>query len=138
MFYTETEYDKNGNKVKETKFLIDGSVMNIVEYKYNQENRPIEKVERNEMYGTQTCTNWEYDAAGNMIRENYQDPERDFTHRYECSYDDKGNILTSTLYQGGSDFKVTRYEYDAAGNMIKKSNYFCSESGIEMPNGYIA
>lgn len=128
------------------------------EYEYDREGRVLRHIK----YYSNTMGRWEYeyDAAGNLTRENCYELEDDVVRywidyrvenadsgdemlrigsRYigegyltwENVYNSEGNKVETTYYgENKSVYLVIEYVYDAAGNLIKKV-YYDYESNIE-------
>jgi len=104
-----------------------GSDGYINQYQHNTQTPPIERTEYiNGNYCSRT--EYEYDADYNLTAEKVYDSS---DNMLECkTYDKKGNLTESKSYGGGEVYQCYGYEYDTAGNLIKKElEYGSSEGG---------
>ena len=85
--------------------------------------------EKTEYYNGNICsrTEYEYDADNNLKAENVYDSSNNILN---CEvYDKKGNVIESKAYGGGEVYQCYGYEYDDAGNLIKKELQYGSSEG---------
>lgn len=120
--YDEYEYDSQGNKIKETRYKPDGSVLECREY--NSYGNIIKWTLSNKI----TEWEYEYDNQGNKIKECVKDTEGNMQEGYKYKYDSHGNMTEATIFRKdwSDPDPITReyvYEYDSQGNMKKKTYY---------------
>lgn len=126
----EREYDDKGNIVKTvfTLYLTDGSEEKVEDtYEYDAEGREIKCIMIGSA-GWKSIAEYEYDENGSKIldretttyksgiEENY---ETKWIYEYE--YNEAGNIVKKAYFIEGNTSKKFEEEYDANGNMIKHS-----------------
>lgn len=99
----------------------------------SRESMPAETVEKNRsesadgpeefahVYEISGSYEYEYDSAGNQIKEIYYNAAGKVVYRYECEYDDAGNLTEEILYdEDGNTVGWYEIEYDDAGNPTKE------------------
>ena len=123
------EYDENGNLRVENTY----DTKNVLSSrdKYDENGNHIEE----EMFGyatypdgtkknTVTRYTWEYNEAGQMLKENFYGVDGNLWHYFVYEYDERDNLIKSTYYEGnGTMTYYSIYEYDEQGNIIKASTY---------------
>ena len=73
---------------------------------------------------------YEYDEAGNQVRETHFDDNKRIGYR-EQSYDEFGNCVEMRYYDASGTINgFTQYEYNAAGNITKSEYYSGDELSI--------
>lgn len=96
--YSIYEYDTNGDRVKSTHYLEDGT---IVEYWV-----------------------YEYDDNGNLVQETYYLADGSIVGYWIYEYDDNGYRVKMTYYNtDGTIGYYSVYEYDENGNRVKVTGY---------------
>lgn len=128
----ESEYDDKGNIIKEVSTGFDGSVITeTTEYEYQQDGTLGKTTLHRDGVHSDGGTfsvkeEREYDSNGNPILENnYSDGELEYYYKWE--YDADGNKTRREycwISNGESSFVNYTYEYDDAGNIVKKT---CSD-----------
>lgn len=120
--YTEYEYDSSGKLRKETCFNAETSVINSISYGYDEDGRLVEEIYFGEYFDVKE---YEYDSAGNLLREQWKcEGVTDEYRVYE--YDGAGNqtkmISHHISHNIGGDVDVLlnyrEYEYDEWGNLL--------------------
>ena len=118
----EYSYDENGLLVKEIEYDEEGGIERVYEYKYDENNRLIQKSMR---YDEDiTITDYEYDENGELITE----PE--FEEEYEnvkYEYDPETGLPISRTTRSGDGYGYTVDEFYPTGIVMKSTWY--SEDG---------
>lgn len=128
-------YDADGNLLREECEEEDGEAV-VNEYAYNQ-NGQVTRKHYKDFEGNEAEYLWEYDAYGNKTKYSYWASNASwsapYTHTYVYEYDEAGNVLkktfSTTSYDGES---VTLYEYDEWGNVLKETH----PGETDSPNNY--
>ena len=105
--YSVYEYNDNGNRVKSTYYLKDGTVVNYWLY--------------------------EYDSNGNLVKEAYYLEDGTIVDYWIYEHDDNGNRVKMICYNtdGNIDY-YSEYEYDSNGNRVKAIGYNADGSIISI------
>lgn len=93
-------FDAKGNKISDVSYYDDGSIRHKETYTY--------------------------DAKGNIAEMGYYDPHGPDTATVIYTCNDRGNVTEEVWYNANGSFRgktVYTYEYDSAGNWIKRSNF---------------
>ena len=122
---SQNEYDSKGNTTKSIEYNTDGSIARI--YTYDKHENLISAVEyqSNEKKETIFKNEYEYDEAGNMIKETNYDENGKLSGWSQYEYDGE-NLLKESKYHGEGDlYSEEKYEYDSKNNLIKEiGNYY--------------
>ena len=121
-FANKYSYDGNGNLDSLQRRDAQGTLIDNLTYHYNitQNNRldhvtdQVADGANNEDIDGQLAGNYSYDAIGNLVG----DVQEDITRIDWTVY---GKVSEITKNIGGQD-RITRFQYDAAGNRVKKSH----------------
>lgn len=138
----ESEYDDMGNVLKmiSTRYMTDDSEETEesgYEYKYDTEGRIVKQTWIFPT-GEKAVTEKQYDENGSEIKYKYVFIDLDGTEKvlneyeliYEYEYDDAGNLVKKITYNKEEPSKkIAEDEYDANGNTIRSTQYSA--------NGYI-
>ncbi len=111
------KYNEKGNPIERTAQKADGSMPESQRWKYDSDDNMIEST------GLWSAYTYTYDEQGNRIGENFFMPLGNLKLTKTFSYDDKGNKIEENKYNAGEELKehnIWKYEYDKAGNWIKK------------------
>ncbi|MCH5274536.1 MAG: tetratricopeptide repeat protein [Lachnospiraceae bacterium] len=96
--YNIYEFDADGNRVKATYYLKDGTIVDYWEY--------------------------EYDENGNLTKEAYYLEDGTIVDYWVYEYDDNGNKVKMVYYKAdGTIDYYSIYEYDSNGNRVKVTGY---------------
>lgn len=120
----ELTYDDQDNLIEEVVYGEDGQVSEFMKYAYNADGLET-MCERYQSDGVLWSTlTFEYDSAGNMIRQNdYRNGTLEIYHIYE--YDKDGNQVKRAYYDGPTgellDYEV--FLYDGHGNYVGTEYY---------------
>lgn len=97
----------------------DGAAYQTVHYRYDAKGRLIEEASRSS-YGYGSRIRYEYDDAGNRVRETQLDLYGVIVWwQEENQYDEAGRLLCQTYGSGSED----RYEYNDAGDLVRKESW---------------
>lgn len=111
-FYTtETTYGEAGNRMKETMYLIDGSLLVTTEWEYDPNLNLMREISKNAKGIVTNETLWEYDKVGNQVKELELDSEGQPTKTTLWEYDEAGNMIHSICYEGADVLYTETYEY---------------------------
>ncbi|MCM1388621.1 MAG: hypothetical protein NC231_14940 [Bacillus sp. (in: Bacteria)] len=113
----EYGYDENGNRIKCVLWNANEiSVWNESEYDGNGII-----TQHTDYYSDGTVESvWEYDERGNEIKHTRYNGESAVNYMREYEYDESGRQTCSRSYDGGSIVTgITQYEYDERGNLLK-------------------
>ena len=94
---TQTEFDAESRPVRSTDYYVDGGVMAVTEYTYDESGSLAEEVTR--------------DAAGEETR------------RRTCEYDGDGNLTAETVTVNGAPEGRDEYLYDENGRRVREDHY---------------
>ena len=99
------------------------------EYKYDDKGK---KIEQRELYegGGYAAIRFEYNEAGKVLSELFVDDEEEISGKVQYTYDDKGNLLDKTEFDGNDFTKPwisTSYKYDDKNNVIEKNDIFSEQ-----------
>ena len=120
-----SKYDENGRLIEEYSFSGDetSSYSSGSKYTYDDTGKKTsstyyEKETGTDPYEYEEKTTYEYNTAGQLIKENYDDGEG-YTSTTNYEYDDHGNVTKQeTLYSDGSSYTTEKsYEYYDNGNL---------------------
>lgn len=117
----EIEYDKNGNKLKETTVI--GNTTTSVEYKYDSEGQCTEEIRNDD--GKETTLEHRYNSDGTRKKSLSSSPDGDASHEYV--YDESKVLLSEIKTDSDGEKTQIQYEYDDDGNILR--------STTTMPNG---
>ena len=124
--YEEYGYDEAG--LRGASYFIDGDLKSFYVYAYGENGKPFEKVVHAVGGAMMYKEEYEYDAAGNMIKltkvmEDGTIEEEDF-----FTYDSNGNLIEKSYpeYAPGGWTGKTLYSYDDSGKILSEDKY---ESG---------
>jgi hypothetical protein len=108
----EYEYDAAGKLLKETNFSF-------------SEEEGLEPY-----FSYSSAYEYEYDSAGKLIKKNFISDVSNgkATSHTDYTYDEKGNLIIETTYDGDHLQESTEYEYDSNGKLIR-SEYYASYGG---------
>jgi YD repeat-containing protein len=128
----EYEYDQNGGRTRTTSSNPDGDKVILGEGEWVWDDNGGTVTERSyDTNGEVSIYNeYKYDSDGNLLESNANDPDGTFWGFTEYEYDQYGNMTKSYTYDGDntltsqSDYE---YEYDANGNVIKRTYYYNGE-----------
>ncbi|MCR4728931.1 MAG: FecR family protein [Lachnospiraceae bacterium] len=121
--YEEYAYDEAG--LRGASYFIDGDLKSFYDYAYGENGKPFEKVIHAVGGAMMYKEEYEYDAAGNMIKltkvmEDGTIEEEDF-----FTYDSNGNLIEKSYPQyapGGWTGKIV-YSYDSSGKILSEDKY---------------
>ncbi|MFL9845110.1 RHS repeat domain-containing protein [Flavobacterium rhizosphaerae] len=113
-------YDNQGNLVKEEQYLNSEYVQVKTVYKYDEANK---KIVESQYSKDSLVYNMSYKYDGdNVIEKKATAPDGTIQYSQEFTYDNKGNVLTQTIYDSFDNSTLTdTYVYDDAGNKAKWS-----------------
>ncbi len=99
------------------------------EYKYDEKGR---KIEQREIYegGGYAGIQFEYDDNDKILSELFIDDEEVISGKVQYTYDERGNLLDKTEYDGDDFTKPwisTSYKYDDKNNVIQKNDNFSEQ-----------
>ncbi len=105
------DHDGRGNRVKKTEVSSDNILRRVTEFKYNGENRVIEKV--SDSAGLRQKYIYGYTNGFKTLEINPVGTENTWL------YDDDGNLLNHKIISGDNIIEKS-FEYDDDGNLLKK------------------
>ncbi len=114
-------------KTQQTDYI--NQIQQIWEYKFDDQNRKIEKQEHFHTGGF-TPTKYEYDDNGNLINEYTLDDENEVDTKITYQFDDKNNLLQKTEfdnYDFANPWISTSYKYNDNNNVIRKDEVFADQ-----------
>ena len=119
----ETVFNRQGNKVLYLSYESDGSISSKRIYKYDDEERLIEK----ETYYRDKLSFrdfYSYDDKGNMIEKTTLDADGALSLRQRYVHNDKGNVIEER-HHNDDDVFYNRivFEYDEKDNVIEENNF---------------
>lgn len=121
--YEEYAYDEAG--LRGASYFIDGDLKSFYDYAYGENGKPFEKVVHAVGGAMMYKEEYEYDAAGNMIKltkvmEDGTIDEEDF-----FTYDSNGNLIEKSYpeYASGGWPGKTVYTYDGSGKILSEEAY---------------
>jgi hypothetical protein len=106
------EFDRNGNLSKQySSFATEGGKIDttFIEYKYDEYNR-LKLLRRNDVHGFYSYE-YEYDALGNVVKEEYFREDNEGSSRYDFIPGKRYVIVSET------------YSYEWMGQVLKKNSY---------------
>jgi YD repeat-containing protein len=122
---TSYSYDNNDNVISKTVSNPGGD--SITRYAYDAEDRLVYSVDP-----VGAVTKYEYDANGNVVRKTaYANTIQATTQPSSVVADATGDVITRSIYDATNRLThtvdgmgtVTKYEYDANGNVLQKTAY---------------
>lgn len=116
-------YNEKGARQSMTGYKPDGKVSGKSTWTYDASGKSDSCIVETPGYASSSTKNV-YDAMGNIIENTLFNGRGAIEYRYERDYDDKGNKITERTYKGGDVLRNTtkwRYEFDKAGNWIKRT-----------------
>jgi hypothetical protein len=125
-FYTKHTYSNDGH-LKESEFYLDPGIFSSSSYVVEQTMSRKEWVNPGNSEKSLT-QKFDYDEEGNLARKTYIRPSADNTEYSVFTWED-GRIIKETMYYDNKVSGYMDYQYDAAGNMIKKDKYRNLEDG---------
>jgi len=118
-FESSFEYEYNAEKlVSEEKCCEGGELICILSYTYDANGNNIKLVRRSVMTETESVTETEFDADGRALNVSSDDG------RYSYTYNERGDEVRMNCFDSDGTLKysrLTEYEYDEAGNIIKST-----------------
>lgn len=128
VYYFQYVYDTQGNEIEEYVFYDDGEahLVSWEESTYDENGFLLTSVSYDDdgTVDSRDEYEYEYDAAGNIIKRLWYYDDDIFGSWYEYEYDSQGNEveLRGYLENGDLDY-ITRREYDEAGNRVVSRRY---------------
>lgn len=120
--YSIYEYDEDGNRVKSTYYLEDGTIVDYWVYEYDDNGNLAKEAYYLEDGTIVDYWVYEYDENGNRIKRTYYNTDGTIDYYSVYEYDENGNRVKGTGYNAdGSIIGID--EYDADGNIIKTTWY---------------
>ena len=116
-------YDEGGSVIEASKYDKNGSLKDKWVYAHDNKGNVTEKIQYDDYGRFDEKTIYAYDKEENLIERTEYDNDND-GDKWIYVHDDKGNVTDKTMYdKNGSlkDKRVYAYEFDAAGNWIKKN-----------------
>lgn len=120
--YSIYEYDTNGNRVKSTYYLEDGTVVDFWVYEYDDNGNLIKEAYYFENGTSVEYWIYEYDENGNRIQMTYYNADGTIGYYSVYEYDENGNRVKATGYSADGSI-ISIDEYDENGNKIKTTWY---------------
>lgn len=136
--YNTFEYDKDGNKIKESTYDENGEARGYNTYEYYDDGSYIKKAY---VTGGELSSITKYDKDGNKIKEShyntvlhceengkrtkslFYNADGEIEQYITYEYDENGNLIKQSRYDADDKLKESKtYEYDESGNLIKTSN----------------
>ena len=115
--------------VRVANYRFDGSVGSGTEYEYDTAGNQIKDIKYNSDGSVSRWYECEYDAAGNPIKRTSYNSDGSVSYWEKYEYNSAGNQIRETLYStDGSVSNWTEYEYNSAGNPIKETHYISDGS----------
>lgn len=128
-------YDETGNLLMLSRFPAGGY---CTEYKYGDDGKLVETTYfPNDEKGDRVT--YEYDSAGNVIKEITFDNEEKEVSRIVRTYDDNGNLLKAEHILPGLNI-LEEYSYDSQNRVVQMAYYQCEivdGQEIEIANDYL-
>jgi len=123
-FITHFKYNDNGNKIEESEYKFDGSLIRKYIYKYDDKGNRIEISQYKSdgsLGGKYIC---KYDDKGNKTERSWYKSDGSLDWKCICKYDYKGNEVERSWYKSDGSLDWTCiYKYDDNGNKIEESEY---------------
>lgn len=113
-------------KVKDG-YVTNGAVKGGIKTTYNTFGNKVDLVTYNENKEVISTWKYTYNAANNLLEENYSDDN--VSRKISHIYNDKNQLITSKEYVNEKLVKETTYAYDAAGNKIGMEASFVESKG---------
>jgi hypothetical protein len=114
------EYDKNGNKIKETQ--ISGTMGNsVTHFKYNLENLLIQEDKTNNSIGREERVNYSYNPAKQLTEKKTLSYYFNTTIKLTYTYNDKGNLIKLLENSSNGVFSTKTYLYNDKNLLISDS-----------------
>jgi len=114
-------------KTQQTDYI--NQIQQIWEYKFDEQNRKIEKQEHFQSGGF-TPTKYEYDNNGNLTSQYTLDDENEVDTKITYQFDDNNNLLQKTEFDN-YDFTnawiSTSYKYNKDNEVIRKDEIFADQ-----------
>ena len=114
------EYDENGNIAKCVILDEDGLIVNISTYEYDAAGNQIKEGYKNESLGSEGEEISEYDTDNNLIKTTDYDEDGTIIETYLYEYDNDMLIKFGSYNADGSLNWDSIYEYDSDGRVIKE------------------
>lgn len=123
--WKEEEFDQAGNLIHKVQYDENGEIRLDFEYQYDNFGNQIFSKEKNvEEKKMLSWDEWEYDAAGNMLKHFEYDGVGDLDNGEQFKYDINGNLTEKKKYgYEGSVYDWYGYEYDEQNREIKEITY---------------
>lgn len=123
--YTIYEYDENLNCVKQTIFSSDNSIKQYTVYEYDgdKEVSQITYLADGTVWGKGECV---YDENGNKITSSnkfLKTGTDEISSEFITGYDEKGNVIRYEYWNLGEKYTETIYEYDQDNNILLEKEY---------------
>lgn len=120
------EYDSNGNIIKTTGCTADGSILEETGYEYDDAGNMTKQIFYSADENTNDAWSWsefEYNTAGDVIKETDYDENGVVIIYDEYEYDQKGNLIRESIHNKNTGHYEYEYEYDSNKNLTKKTSY---------------
>ncbi|MBQ9608754.1 MAG: hypothetical protein IJV15_04820 [Lachnospiraceae bacterium] len=119
------EFDQNGNKIKEIKYNPDGSIQEITEYDFNgNKTKYIPYNDGSISYSEE----YEYDPHGNLTKSVTYNSDGSLSYYYTYEYDNEKMVKSTQHNTDGSILYYYTYEYDENDNEIKNTCFKADNS----------
>ena len=113
------EYSYNADKLlSEDRCSEDGELIYIQSYSYDENGNAVKLVRKSVMTGTESVTETVFDESGRPVKEVSADGS------YAYSYNEHGDEIRMDCFDTDGTLKYSRltdYEYDEAGNIVKST-----------------
>ena len=128
----EYEYNPDGLLNRKTGFNGNGEYQGEIIYEYDENGNLISQSEGKTGPGiTSLAMSYEYDQDGKQtVKHNYNPAGEEMIEAVECQwkyeYDGEGRVIEEwqESVDGGHKYEWYQYEYDAYGNICKKTDVF--------------
>lgn len=128
------EYDKNGNRIKQTSYNGDGTVSYYLQYFFDPHGNNIKKEWFQGGKIPDFVWTYRYDKNNNMIEMNWVEPDGRLKRQQKFSYDRKNRLIFQTAQMTGqTNIFKRKYVYDKKGRLAEE---LWNDGGDEYPNSY--
>jgi len=111
------KYDEVGNRIKTTDLRTEG----VTEWEYDGAGNVVKEIEYNSDGDIRNWLEWAYDELGNQILSIERNDDGTFNAGYEWAYDQYGNKIKEIRYQGENDIaEWYEWAYLEDGTIVKE------------------
>jgi hypothetical protein len=117
-------FNDDGNQIEEKNYNPDGSVNHKIIFKYDNKGLKTEKRPYNKDGNPFNYYKYSYNTFNQIISEIWFDySNNEIVQKITFEYDEKGNLVTQTVYSPDNISAISKYNYDDLGRKFEYNYY---------------